>query len=103
MAEEASGLVVKHRVEVFSAGCHTCQRTIEQLRETIGEDHELVVHEVNQSKAASERADAFGIRTLTAVTVDGQLLACCRNSGPTLSELRAVGVARPVELRLEES
>lgn len=102
MADDKEALVIRKRVEVFSAGCRTCQRTIEQLRETLGPEHELIVHEVHQSEAASARADAFGIRTLPAVAVNGELLACCRNSGPTLTELRAVGVARPLELHLED-
>ncbi|HEX2192216.1 MAG TPA: thioredoxin family protein [Acidimicrobiales bacterium] len=101
MAEDAS-VVAARRVEIFSAGCRTCQRTIEQLREQIDPRHEIVVHDMHEEGAA-QKAEAFGIRTVPAVVVDGFLLACCKNKGPTLRELHAAGLARPGVLRLESS
>ncbi len=40
---------------------------------------EMVVHDMNNDKGAAEKAEAFGIRTVPAVVVDGFLLACCKN------------------------
>jgi glutaredoxin len=100
---EAVGGITKRRVEIFSAGCKTCQRTIEQLREEIDPQHEIVVHDMYNDTGAAERAEAFGIRTVPAIVVDGFLLACCKNKGPTLQELRAAGLARPGQIRLETS
>ena len=102
MADAASA-IAKRRVEIFSAGCSTCQRTIEQLRQQIDERHEIVVHDMNNDEGAVERAEAFGIRTVPAVVVDGFLLACCKNTGPTLQELHAAGLGRPGRLTLEPS
>ena len=102
MAEAASS-IAKRRVEIFSAGCSTCQRTIEQLREQIDSRHEIVVHDLQNDEAAAEKAEAFGIRTVPAVVVDGSLLACCRNTGPTLRELHAAGLGKPGRLPLESS
>ncbi len=99
---EVTGIATR-RVEVFSAGCRTCQRTIDQLREQIDPRHELVVHDMHADEAAAEKAEAFGIRTVPAVVVDGFLLACCKNKGPTLQELHAAGLARPGRIRLETS
>src|SRR5687768_3348260 len=76
--------IAKRRVEIFSAGCKTCQRTIEQLREQIDSRHEIIVHDMNSDERAAEKAGAFGIRTVPAIVVDGFLLACCKNKGPTL-------------------
>jgi glutaredoxin 3 len=90
-------------VEIFSAGCTTCQRTIEQLLEQIDARHEIVIHDMHADTAAAARADAFGIRTVPAVVVDGFLLACCKNKGPTLRELHAAGLAKPGQLQLESS
>lgn len=87
--------VAKRKVEIFSAGCATCERTIDQLREQIDPRHEIVVHDMNSDKDAAEKADAFGIRTVPAVVVDGVLLACCENKGPTFGELSAAGLAKP--------
>lgn len=102
MATEAVG-IAKRRVEIFSAGCKTCQRTIEQLREQIDSRHEIVIHDMNKDKGAAEKADAFGIRTVPAIVVDGFLLACCKNKGPTLRELHAAGLAKPGQVHLESS
>lgn len=102
MAAETVG-IAKRRVEIFSAGCRTCQRTIEQLREQIDPRHEIVIHDMNKDEGATEKADAFGIRTVPAVVVDGFLLACCKNKGPTLGELHAAGLAKPGQVHLESS
>jgi glutaredoxin 3 len=79
------------RVEVFSAGCPTCQNTLEALRETIDPRHELVVLDMHEDDVAG-RAEALGIRTVPAVVVDGSLLSCCRNTGPTRQELQSAGL-----------
>lgn len=103
MAEEAAGVAAR-RVEIFSAGCRTCATTIKQLRAAIDPRHEVVVHDLHGDKGAADRADSFGIRTVPAVVVDGFLLACCKNKGPTLQELRAAGLLKAgQELPLESS
>ena len=103
MAEDTAGFA-RRRVEIFSAGCRTCTSTIEQLREVIDPRHEIVVHDMHGHQGAAERAESFGIRTVPAVVVDGSLLACCKNKGPTLQELHAAGLARAGQgLRLESS
>ncbi len=79
------------------------ERTIEQLREQIDSRHEIVVHDMNKEKGAAEKADAFGIRTVPAIVVDGFLLACCKNKDPTLRELHAAGLAKPGQVHLESS
>lgn len=102
MATDTMG-IAKRRVEIFSAGCTTCQRTIEQLREQIDPRHEIVIHDLQKDAGAVEKADAFGIRTVPAVVVDGNLLACCKNKGPTLRELHAAGLAKPGQIHLESA
>lgn len=93
MAEEAS-ITTKRTVEIFSAGCKTCQRTIDQVRKQIDPRHDLVVHDMHNDKGAADKAEALGIHTVPAVVVDGSLLACCKNTGPSLGELQAAGVAK---------
>ena len=101
MDEMASG-IVRRRVEIFSAGCPTCERTTEQLREQIDPRHEIVVQNMHD-RAVAEKAEAFGVRTVPAVVVDGFLLACCKNKGPTLRELHAAGLGKPGQMHLESS
>ena len=101
--EEPEVSFVARKVEIFSAGCRTCTTTVEQLREHIDPRHEIVVHDMQNDDAAAERSQAFGIRTVPAVVVDGALLSCCKNTGPTLRELHAAGLAKPGRLMLNES
>ena len=100
MADES---FTARKVEIFSAGCRTCKTTIEQLRDQIDPRHEIVVHDMQSNTAAAERSEAFGIRTVPAIVVDGTLLSCCKNTGPTLKELHAAGLAKPGRLTLMES
>ncbi|MDQ1418882.1 MAG: hypothetical protein QOJ52_844 [Acidimicrobiaceae bacterium] len=98
----AAARFVGRKVEIFSAGCQTCKTTIEQLRQQIDPRHEVAVHDMHNT-AVVERSEAFGIRTLPAIVVDGALLACCKNAGPTLKELHAAGLSKPGRLTLLES
>ncbi|MGH9123294.1 MAG: thioredoxin family protein [Acidimicrobiales bacterium] len=92
--DDAATRIERRRVEVFSAGCATCRRTIDRLREQIDSRHEIVIQDMSDAEVA-KRADALGIRTVPAVVVDGSLLSCCANTGPTLQGLQAAGLGRP--------
>ncbi|MEW6154002.1 MAG: thioredoxin family protein [Actinomycetota bacterium] len=80
------------RVEVFSAGCPVCDTTVAELTALIDGRHQLVVHDLHGDAEAADRARSYGVRTVPAVVVDGSLLACCRNTGPTADELAAAGL-----------
>jgi len=71
---------VKHKIEVFSAGCKICKDTIEAVRRLAGSEHEVVVHDMHQSEVAS-RAAQQGVRSLPAVMIDGKLAGCCSGRG----------------------
>ncbi len=72
-----------------------CEEGATRVRAVAGEDDEIVVHDLHADGAAAGRAGEYGIKAVPAVVVDGQLLACCRNTGPTEEELRAAGVGQP--------
>ena len=82
------------RIEIFGAGCPVCEEGTARVREMAGDDQEIVVYDLRTDEAAAERAAEHGIKAVPAVVVDGQLLACCRNTGPTKEELAAAGVGR---------
>ncbi len=44
--------------------------------------------------AAAADAERYGIRSLPAVVIDGQLAGCCRGRGIDLAELRSLGLGR---------
>lgn len=77
----------KHKIEIFSAGCATCKETIEMVRKLVGQDHEILVHDMHKHDVAS-RARQNGVRSLPAVVVDGQLVGCCAGRGPDERVLR---------------
>lgn len=82
------------RIEIFSAGCPVCEDGTALVRALAGEGVDIVVHDLHGDKAAAERAAEHGIKAVPAVVVDGRLLACCRNTGPTEEELIAAGVGQ---------
>ena len=71
---------MKHRIEIFSAGCKTCKDTIESVRKLAGSEHELVVHDMHQEEIAT-RAAQHDVRSLPAVVIDGKLAGCCSGRG----------------------
>ena len=71
---------MKHKFEVFSAGCKTCKDTIEAVRKLAGSEHEVVVHDMHQQEIAS-RATQHSVRSLPAVVIDGKLAGCRSGRG----------------------
>jgi glutaredoxin 3 len=71
---------MKHKIEIFSAGCATCKDTIEKVRKLAGPEHEVHVHDMQQHDVAS-RATQHGIRSVPAVVIDGKLAGCCAGRG----------------------
>jgi hypothetical protein len=105
MAREAILATARRQIDVFSAGCVTCNRTIELVAKlAAAEGHELRVHDMHQEHVA-RRAEELGIRSVPAVAVvaPGQqarrgefvpltamrLAACCANRGPDEADIRA--------------
>ncbi len=75
-------------VEVFSAGCPTCKETVELVKRLAGSGHEVVVHDMHKSEAAS-KAKQYGVRSVPAVVIDGKLAGCCAGRGPDEHTLRS--------------
>ena len=82
------------RIEIFSAGCPVCDEGTARVRALAGDDQEVVVHDLQGDAEAARLAAEHGIKAVPAVVVDGRLLACCRNTGPTDDELVAAGVGQ---------
>jgi glutaredoxin len=78
---------MKHKIEIFSAGCATCKETIEMVMKLAGPDHEIQIHDMHQREVAN-RAKQQGVRSLPAVMVDGKLAGCCAGRGPDEHILR---------------
>ena len=78
----------KKKIEIFSAGCSTCKKTIELVKRLAGSSHELVVHDIHKSETAT-KAKNYGVRSVPAVVIDGKLASCCAGRGPEEHVLRS--------------
>lgn len=86
----------KRKVEIFSAGCPICEETVALVRRITCSSCEIDVLDMRDD-AATTKAKSYGIRSVPAVVIDGQIASCCRHGGPDEGSLRAagIGVARP--------
>lgn len=92
------------QIDIFSAGCVTCNRAIELVAKVAAAGgHELRIYDMHQEHVA-RRAEELGIRSVPAVAVvaPGQearpgdfaplkamkLAACCTNRGPDEAAIR---------------
>lgn len=78
---------MKHRIEIFSAGCATCQSTIDMVKKLAGTEHDVQVRDMQQREVASQAAQ-YGVRSVPAVAIDGKLAGCCAERGPDERTLR---------------
>jgi thioredoxin-like negative regulator of GroEL len=78
---------MKHKVEIFSAGCKTCQDIIASVKKLAGSEHEVIVHDMHQEAIAS-RAAQHGVKSVPAVVIDGKLAGCCVGRGIEENVLR---------------
>lgn len=83
----------KRKVEVFSAGCATCQEAIELVKQEACSSCEVIVHDMKDIQVV-KRAKELGIRSIPAVVIDGKLAACCSGRGVDLNVLRAAGLGK---------
>ena len=81
-------MATKKRIEVYSAGCATCKETIDVVKRLAGSSHEVVIHDMHTSEAAS-KAKQYGVRSVPAVVIDGKLASCCAGRGPDEHVLRS--------------
>jgi len=85
----------KRTVEVFTAGCPLCDDALVLLNEMACPSCEVVVHDLAagcETDDCREKARQYGVTSVPAVVVDGELAACCRGGGIDRDALRAAGV-----------
>jgi glutaredoxin len=85
----------KRQIEVFSAGCHVCEETIQLVNRIACPSCEVSVLDMKDPNVAS-RAKSLGIRSVPAVVIDGRLADCCAGRGPDEATLRTLGLGQPL-------
>ena len=53
----------RRKIVIFSAGCATCQETVDLVRRIAGANHDIEIHDMHQAHVAA-RAKQHGIRSL---------------------------------------
>jgi glutaredoxin len=92
---EEKEMAMKRKVEVFSAGCGTCQEAVAIVKRVAYPSCDVIVLDMHDSEVA-ERAKALGVRSVPAVAIDGKLAECCTDRGVDEQVLRAAGLGRPL-------
>jgi glutaredoxin len=85
----------KRKIEIFSAGCACCVETAELVNEIACPSCEVEVLDMHQIEIA-KRAKQYGISSVPAVVIDGQLADCCAGRGIDEAALRAAGLGVPL-------
>ena len=62
----------KRQIEIFSAGCPACEKTIAMVNDIACPSCEVHILDMNEPKVAS-RAETLGIMSVPAVVIDGDL------------------------------
>lgn len=85
--------MARRKIEIFSAGCSVCEEGIQAVREAACSSCDVQVRSMNDPQVA-EDAKRYGIRSLPAVVIDGQLANCCQSGGIDIAELRSLGLGQ---------
>ena len=85
----------KRKIEVFSAGCHVCEETVQRIQSAACSSCEVLVLDIG-NPAVVRQAKNYGVRSIPAVAIDGTLVPCCAGRGPDEAELRRAGLGQPL-------
>ena len=88
-------MMAKKQIQVFTAGCPVCRPVVDMVKEIAAPGSEVTIHTLGGAAEDLEGENLvarYGIRTVPAVVVDGELLSCCRNAGPTREDLLSSGI-----------
>ena len=85
----------KCKIEIFSAGCSCCAEAVEMVRDIACPSCDVEVLDM-QKESVAEKAEEYGIKSVPAVVIDGQIANCCANRGVDEVTLRSAGLGVPL-------
>ncbi len=88
-------MAAKRKIEVFSAGCPTCEEAVRLVHRIACPSCEVTILDM-KNPAVANRAKNLGIRSVPAVVIDGKLADCCTGRGPDEPTLRSAGIGQPL-------
>ncbi len=90
---------MKRSVEVFTAGCPVCDPVVKMVKDLACDQCEITIYDLVKQcddKTCLSKIEAYQIKKVPAVAVDGKLLNCCVNEGISKDELIKAGIGQPV-------
>ena len=82
---------MKRQIEIFTAGCPVCEPIVQLVKDTVGVDCHITIH--NLSEIYDDGiCKKYKVKRLPAVAVDGKLLDCCTNIEITKDDLTNAGI-----------
>ncbi len=85
----------KRKIEIFSAGCPACEKTISRIQDLTCLSCEVVILDMKDAGIA-QRAKDLGVCSVPAIAIDGKLADCCSARGPDEVVLQAAGLGQPL-------
>jgi hypothetical protein len=85
----------KRKIEIFSAGCATCDEAVAMVKRVACSSCDVEVLDMHDPAVAA-KAKSYGIHTVPAIAIEGRLAGCCMGTGPDEASLRAAGVGVPL-------
>lgn len=82
------------KVEIFTAGCPICDETVQMVRRIACSSCEIEVLNLSDPEVA-RRAEVIGIRSIPAITIDGEIASCCAGRGIDEEVLLNAGIGSP--------
>jgi len=89
---------MKRQIEIFTAGCPLCSPVVEMVKEIACDSCEITTYNLNEEFDNPEVKDklvSYGVKSIPAVAVNGELLSCCTNNEISRQELIGAGVGQP--------
>lgn len=87
----------KRIVEIFTAGCPTCEPTVNLVKSIACDSCEVIVYDLNKgcdTMECRDKAEAYGVIKVPAVAVNGKLLDCCQEGEISKESLVAAGIGQ---------
>jgi len=86
---------MKRQIEIFTAGCPVCDPVVQLVKDTICENCEVTIYNLSEqceSKICIKKMEEYGVKRLPAITVNGELIGCCKNIEITKEDLIKAGI-----------
>ena len=86
---------MKRHIEIFTAGCPVCEPVVAFVKETACENCEITIHNLSEqyeSNICVTKMEAYGVKRLPAIAVNGKLIDCCKNIEITKNDLLNAGI-----------